>query len=369
MKILIFASVFHPRKSGVGDYVLRLSKSLSKKGHEVTVFAYDTEETGKYREKIGKVDVFRVRNKRILGVYFWPNKKHLQKQLKELDKKEFDLVITNTRFFHTSIVGKDYSKNRNIPWTHVEHGSTFVQTTNPIIWSGSRMFDLTLGKKILNSADRIVAISSGVEKFVERLSNNKNVVYIPNGIELKDVPKGKPGKKIKNLVFVGRLISGKGVQDLLKSIVKFKNLKLTIVGDGPNRKELESLTKELNLSKRVKFVGEKKRKDALQYIAKSDLFINPSYSEGLPTTVLEAGLIGTPVIATDVGGTSDVIENKKTGLLIKEKSVEEIEVAIQYMINNEKKRILFSKRLMKQVKSNFDWENIVQKWHKLITGN
>jgi len=372
MKILIFSAPFFPRKSGVGNYVVSLSKKLIEKGHKITVLCHDTENIGKFKDKHQGMEVYRIKNKDILGVYFWPNKDHLNEQLKKLDKEKFDLIITNTRFFHSSFVGMTYAKKRNIPWIHVEHGSTLVQTDNPIIWLGSRIFDFTFGKKILNNADKIVVISRGAEKFVKYLSSNRKIVRIPNGIEAsKKKQNVKIRKKVKDIVFVGRLIYAKGVHDLINafSMIDDKEIKLTIIGDGPYRNDLENLVKRKGLGVRVVFLGEKKRDDVMKILPEFDLFVNPSYSEGLPTSVLEAGLYGLPVIATDVGGTSDVIVNKKTGLLIKEKDVEGLTKAIEKMVCDKKLREMCARNLQKKVLKEFSWEETIRKWEKEISKN
>ncbi len=368
MRILIFSAPFFPRKSGVGDYIFRLSKKLIKIGHKVTVFSYDTEKTKRYNEKLNKIKIFRVKNKNIFGVYFWPNKDHLKSQLKKLEQKRFDLVLTNTRFFHSSIVGMRFAKKNKIFWIHVEHGSTFVQTNNPVIWIGSRLFDITMGKKILNNANKIVAISNSAKNFVKKLSSRKKINYIPNGIELTNIPKKKSKKEIKNLIFVGRLIYAKGVQDLIKAfyIIDNKNLKLTIIGNGPYRKKLEGLVKRLNLMERIFFIGEKNKKEVMKILSQSDLFVNPSYSEGLPTSILEAGAVGMPIIATNVGGTKEIIINKRTGLLIKKKDITSLKKSIEFMIKNRNIREKYSTNLNKLIFSTYNWEEIMNEWKRII---
>jgi len=103
---------------------------------------------------------------------------------------------------------------------------------------------------------------------------------IHHGIELETIPRRKKTDLTKNLIFAGRIIYGKGIQD------------------------------------RIIFAGGKAREDVLSLLSESDIFINPSYSEGLPISILEAGAVGLPVIATDVGGTKELIFPHQTGLLI-----------------------------------------------------
>ncbi len=141
---------------------------------------------------------------------------------------------------------------------------------------------------------------------------------IHNGIELKTIPRRKKTDPNKNLIFAGRTIYGKGIQDLLVAFSKIKQQgpRLTIVGDGPYKTHLKKPAHSLHVQDRIIFPGEKAREDVLRLLSESDIFMNPSYSEGLPISILEAGAVGLPVIATDVGGTKEIIIPHQTGLLI-----------------------------------------------------
>jgi len=366
MNILIFTTPFYPRKSGLSNYVLNLSKKLIEKGFNITVLCYDTEKTEILKENIFNINVFRVKCKKILNSYYIPDNRHLDEQLKNIAKKKYDVVLTNTRFFHSSLIGMEFAKKNNISLIHVEHGSSFVQTNNLIIWLCSRIFDLFIGRRILNNANKIVSISEEVKLFVKKLSGKDSVV-IYNSIDTKSIKPIKLTKKVKNLVFVGRLIYGKGVQDLINVFDKLnnKNLSLYIVGDGPYKNKLEDLAKRLNLENKIIFFGEVNRLRVIKILSKSDIFINPSYTEGLPSTILEAGLVGLPVIATDVGGTKEIIINKKTGLLINPKNFIELKNAITTLINNSE-RIKFAKNLNKLIRKKFDWELNIKDWEKIL---
>lgn len=364
MKILIFAGYFYPHKGGLEQYVLNLSRYLSK-NHDITIICPKTNNSEK-SEIINNCRIIRLPSWDFMKVYPVIYSKN---NLKKLNEEKFDLVITNTRFFHASLIGMKFAKKNKIPWIHVEHGTSFVKTNNLVLFLGSRIFDLIFGRKILNSADKIITISDGARDFVNRLSKNKNIQTIYNGIKLNYIKKRGKIKEINKLIFVGRLIYAKGVQDLIIAFSRInnKNLFLTIVGDGPYKSELENLAKRLNLTDKINFVGEKTKQEVLKLLRESDLFINPSYSEGMPTTVLEAGAIGLPVIATDVGGTREIIENNRTGILINPGKPNEIKQAIEFMINKKKEREEYAKNLNNSVKNKFTWEVIIGQWENLIS--
>ncbi len=136
------------------------------------------------------------------------------------------------------------------------------------------------------------------------------------------------------LIFVGRLIELKGVDDLLHAIdllqKEFTDIRLLILGEGPLRAELESLAKKLRIDKQVFFTGWVESKDVVNYLTAADIFIGPSKrcpdgsTEAQGLTFIEAMRAGTPVIATNVGGIGDIIQHEQTGLLIPECSPKEI---------------------------------------------
>ena len=91
-----------------------------------------------------------------------------------------------------------------------------------------------------------------------------------------------------------------------------------------------------------------------------DIFLLPSLKEGLPYALLEAGVAGLPVIATNVGGVPEIIEDMKSGIIIKEKRPKEIEEALKFLIDHPEKRKEFGEQLQKTVVQNFTLERMVK---------
>lgn len=156
----------------------------------------------------------------------------------------------------------------------------------------------------------MITISKAWENWVKNFANrNEKILTIYRGF---DIPQKIPQKIPKNPIkigFVGRLIPFKNLEILLFSLKNLKHLpwKCTIVGNGEMRWKWEKLTKKLELSDKIEFLGEKSHSWILEnFYPNIDIFINPSRQEWLPTTVIEALLAGVRVIATDVGGTREI---------------------------------------------------------------
>ncbi len=133
----------------------------------------------------------------------------------------------------------------------------------------------------------------------------------------KVVSHSQPGKK---LLYVGRLASVKGLPILFDSLSRLKstypNFSLTLIGDGSERLDLEKLANQLGLNSQIKFVGYKSQAEVREYLQKTDVFVLPSFAEGVPVSLMESMAAGVPVVATQVGGISELVEDGVTGYIV-----------------------------------------------------
>jgi len=168
-------------------------------------------------------------------------------------------------------------------------------------------------------------------------------------IKLKVIHNGVPGVEIPShsnstrrelglqeqdivISSVARLYNKKGVQDLIaasaKLIPKIPSLRILVVGCGPYEEELKKIAVEQGAADKVIFAGF--RKDVARFFAASDIFASPTFDrEGLPLTLLEAMALSKPIVATDVGGTRECVEDGVTGLLIEPRDVSAMAEAIE----------------------------------------
>jgi glycosyltransferase involved in cell wall biosynthesis len=166
------------------------------------------------------------------------------------------------------------------------------------------------------------------------------------------------------MTFIGRLVYGKGVQDLILTFPEIMNeskVKLLIIGDGSYKPDLERLAKNVNKGN-ILFEGQKNRQEIAEILSTTDIFVNPSYSEGLPTSVLEAGAAGLPIVATDVGGTREIIEDGKSGFLVPAGDTQALKEKVCQLIKDKQLREDFGSNIQQFVKKNFDWDEITDKW-------
>ena len=373
--ILHFVTPFYPRKSGLGNYVMGLCKNLPK-DYEISVVCCDTENTKQYFEVYNNIKIYRVKTISFFNrLYFLPNPLHLVETLKNVSKNDYFLVHTHTRFFMTSLVGLVFAKIKNIPVAHIEHGSSFVQNNNRLVWLLSRIYDFSLGRLVLSKSDYIFCVSRNVSEFVKKLGKRSDVFILPNGVDTKRFRKIGNTKKIKTelnlnksgvfISYIGRLIEGKGVQDLIKAVEPIDGICLIIAGDGPYRGNLEKISQ---INGRIVFLGEIDTDKVIKLLSITEIFVNPSHTEGMPTSILEAGSVGCACIATNVGGTSEIIESGKNSFLIEKEDILTLREKINLLLLNKRMRKNFSIRLKSKIRDCFEWKRITDKYLAYLEG-
>lgn len=152
---------------------------------------------------------------------------------------------------------------------------------------------------------------------------------------LYDRPRPKPGKK---LLFVGRLAGVKGVPVLLEALTTLRDLhpdlRLTLVGDGPERAVLEAKAQVLGVADLVDFVGYKSQDEVAEHLAQSDIFVLPSFAEGLPVVLMEALASRVPVVTTRIAGVAELVEDGVNGYLVPPGDVASLTDRLEQLLAN-----------------------------------
>jgi glycosyltransferase involved in cell wall biosynthesis len=207
----------------------------------------------------------------------------------------------------------------------------------------------------------IVLSKTWHDYYVLNLSlNPKQVIILPNPCELPiQVPDRKNRTQII-LAFCGRIGQRKGTFDLIQAFANLpneqkKSAKLILAGDGEIEKAQELAT-SLKLINNITFLGWINYTKRDEVLSKADVFILPSYNEGLPMAILEAMGWGLPVISTPVGGIPELVISNQNGLLVTAGNIQQLSEAIQLLIENETLRLSLGSAARKSVEP-FDIKN------------
>ena len=240
-----------------------------------------------------------------------------------------------------------------------------------------KKWQLSIERITSNLCKKIIVNSRALKNFLleRNVADGEKIEVIYNGIEVSEnTDKRNIFKELglkeneKIIGTVGRLHKQKGIEYFLESAkiilpsVGF-SLKFIIVGDGPERKKLESKARRLGIKNEVLFTGI--REDAINLISIMDIFVLPSLWEGTPNVVLEAMLWGKPVISTEVGGVPELIENQVDGILVKPGNPVALADAVLQALKNERESIQMGIRAKEKVKKYFSIEKMVEQTEKL----
>jgi glycosyltransferase involved in cell wall biosynthesis len=277
----------------------------------------------------------------------------------------YDIVSTQTRFFSLTILGLFYAWIKRIPLIHTERGTRHSVVASKAVNIISQSVDHVAGWLIARKAVHSVGVSYAACEFMRHIGI-KNPIRIPNGIDIQQMSWRPNGKRM--VCFVGRLIEAKGVQDLIgiwdKIQKQFLHSELVIVGDGAYRVKLEGLALA---TPSIKFVGLKQPVAVKGILLKSSVFVNPSYSEGLPTSVMEAAALGLPIVATDVGGTRELIADGESGFIIQPGDKEALYDYVTYLLGNPDIAGRFGAKARQNMEQ-YSWDIIVKQYEGLFSG-
>lgn len=329
MRIGLFTDTYPPHINGVSTSVQMLKNSLEKKGHTVYVI---TANNSSIKYKFDEEEnVIRIPGLPV-GIYDYRLTRIYPLKIINLIKKwNLDVIHSHTEF-GVGIFARIVAKQFNIPLVHTYH--TMYEDYTHYITHG--YFEKS-SKKIVEyltkfycdttASELIVPTNKTYRLFKEKYKYEKNIHIIPTGIEVdrffseniekKFITRLKKRynitKKDKVLLFVGRLAEEKNIEFLLKNTKKLidsnGNIKLLIVGDGPDKEKFEKMSKDLGIGDNVIFTGKVAWEEIQYYYHVSDIFVTASKTETQGLTVIEAMASGlTPVCIKDEAFESALID-------------------------------------------------------------
>ena len=339
MKIAMVGQ-FPPHVGGVGVHIHTLSKKLVEEGHEVYVITYPHKEI----KDIDGIHVIGPKGLNIPGVRGLMFKMNAKKALEELLEKEDIDIIHGHYLFPAGAAAVEVGKEHGIKTYVTAHGSDMFELYK------KQPFMRSPVKKVLRDADGVFAVSNalkheiiatGVTGIANKTKLSWNSVDI-NKFSSKANDSFKKENKLEDkpiVLFVGNLIKRKNVESLLEAKkVSQSDYYLVIVGDGPLFKKLSKKVEEENIHD-VIFTGS--RNDVENIIPSCDVLVLPSYSESFGLVLIEALACGKPVIGSDVGGITEIINND-VGLLVNPNKVSSIAKAIDTIIGDDDFRLILS---------------------------
>lgn len=370
MRILQISPYYPPHIGGIEYHVEALSRKLVEAGHEVVVYTSNVPEAKKH-EVVDGVEVYRfncpfapLNNPIMPGLFF-----------RLLRSGNFDIIHTHGHFHMSSNL---------VAFTSVLTRRPFVLTSHGAIpgYSGWKraveaVFDKTVGKWTLRTADRVIALTQTQAGILNGLgADTRKTVVTPLWMDTDQVNLHADAEKFRNtyglsdkkiVLFVGRLLPIKGLHYLIEATKHAKTRPtVVIIGDEapgyPGTKRLlEEQVKTLGLDRDILFTGNFPREDLAAAYKAADLFVLPSLAEGLPLVLLEAMSYGKCVIATKVPGNLDVVKDGWNGILVEPKNPQELASKIDLLLADEKMRQRLGTQARQDIEQNYSSNIVITK--------
>lgn len=333
MNIGLFTDTFFPQINGVGTSVHLLAEALEKKGHQVYIFTPSSPNADKNENnkiiRMPSMPFLALKGFRI-GTLYSPL------ALKKISHLHLDIVHTQTEF-PLGMFGKFLSVTQHIPMVHTYH--TMYEDYVHYIAHGMLVTPAMakeFSKLFCNTAKAVIAPTSKAQHYLEECGVKKPIYVIPTGIDTSAFAKSSFSKEhiaalklsysidpeVPVILFLGRIAKEKSIDVIIRAmpalLSKIPNAVLLIVGDGPERGNLEDLANTLQLSSHVIFAGAKPWVEIGQYYQLADVFVSASQSETQGLTFAEAMAGGIPVVAKKDPSLEGFVMDGKNGLLFEE---------------------------------------------------
>jgi glycosyltransferase involved in cell wall biosynthesis len=227
-----------------------------------------------------------------------------------------------------------------------------------------RAYEETVGRLVLRRANAVIAVSHAVGRLAQRLAPAQTpVTVIPN---TADVARFSPAAFKRSdpvrVLFVGRLVHNKGPAVFLLAaklaLEQEPGMRFVLAGSGPLEGRLKSLARKLRIEGSVDFLGH--RADIPDLLRASTVLVRPSDLEGMPLTVLEAMASGIPVVATDVGGTPELVEDGVTGYLVRPGDPRAVAMAVLKIAGNPERAVSMGRAARQRMEQRPTQEMIVE---------
>ncbi|WNS81185.1 glycosyltransferase family 4 protein [Domibacillus sp. DTU_2020_1001157_1_SI_ALB_TIR_016] len=255
------------------------------------------------------------------------------------------------------------SKATKIPLMVEIHGMEYFR-----VLDSNKVYNRIIAKMIRYSfanAKKVRSLSKKMTDMLIERNVEANIVEIPNRVNCKLFNKPKCNNSLNQrikVVSVGRFVWEKAYDIAIKAIIELQqkyDLELTLIGGGPLLDEYKKLVKD---HKNINFVTWVPQEKFVPILNQSDIYIQPSISEGMPRTILEAMALRLPVIVSDVGAISGIINNKINGLLIEPGKIESLIEAIEELISNPQLRKDIANNGYENATTKYEWNVVFEKY-------
>lgn len=359
------------------DFLLPLVDKLEIEGYDVISSAADDKYSPELRKKGYKISNVPIERK----MFSWQNIKAFFKLIKLMRKEEFDAVHVHNPI--ASVLGRTAAKIASVPMViYTAHGFYFHDKMPDYKYYFYLTIEKIMGKYFTDyiftqsEEDNASAVEENIinKDQIKTIGNGVDTsIFDPEKIRESELQKIKEEFEIKEdeqlICFIGRLVREKGILELIEAfaeIIEANNkVKLMIVGDAASDRDQETKKKLKRLLAQDKFkdkiIMTGYRKDIPQLLALSDLFVLPSHREGMPRSIIEAMMMGKPVVATRIRGCREEVVDGKTGYLVKVETPADLADKISRILNDPELKRKMGQAGRKRALKLYDEDKVIER--------
>ena len=376
MKILMLTWEYPPRVvGGISKVVYDLSHKMVKEGNEVTVVTYKDGDNVKYYENDKGVEVYRVDNYMIRANNFidWIMQLNFNMitKVNEIINKKGKFDVIHAHDWLVAYSAKSIKESYNIPLISTIHATESGRNSG--IHDETQRYINDSEWMLTYESSEVIVNSNYMKNEVQRLFGlpYDKINVIPNGVNLQlfsnvnidyDFRRQYAMDNEKIILYVGRLVYEKGIQNLIAAMPKildrYHDSKLIICGRGGMIDELREQVKYLGIDNKVYFAGYCDSKKMQKMYKCADVAVFPSTYEPFGIVAIESMLSGTPTIVSDVGGLNEIVEHGVTGMKSYAGNASSIADSVLALLFDPKLCANISQNAIKKVKENYNWAKI-----------
>ena len=290
---------------------------------------------------------------------YWVFQKRLAKWY-EAAMRKYGPTVINIQSRDDMIAGTIAARKLGVRVLWTDH----ADFKNWVLWNVNSKLKNAIGKRIIRLsryAEKVIFVSRNIKAETEKMIAPKkinNAVVIENGVEDELNKYEKTQVTRGSFVFLGRVVEEKGVGELIEAfmmvIKKHPQARLNIYGDG-KKKEFKDLCEG---SKEIQFYDWPN--EPLKVLAENEIFVLPSYSEGLSFSLLDAAMMRKEIIASSVDGNSEVVVDNETGLLVPAKNAKKLAEAMIRILDRKKEAETMAKNVRRKYEREFNFTKIFE---------
>lgn len=379
-RILIFSLAYHPFIGGAEIAIKEITDRLSPAEFEFDLITLLFDKNLPRREKMGNVNVYRigfgkkrptaaelVRFPMYLNKIFFPVGAFLKAL--SLDRaKKYDALWCMMSYTGFSALFFNWFRRKIPIILSLQEGDSISHIVGRLRIRAV----FPLYRAIFRRATIVQVISKYLEKFARSMGVTSQIEVIPNAVdtELFRTPVADENLRALKLelgkgdgdiflITTSRLVKKNGIADAIRALSYLPdNYKFLILGAGALEDELKKKTRVLGLAKRVKFLGQIGYAEIPKYLQVSDVFVRPSLSEGMGNSFIEAMAAGIPIVATAVGGITDFLHDRWTGIFCNVADPHDVAEKVKQLMDDEALRSHIVSQARKLALEKYDWNLI-----------